>query len=93
MTKDEKNHKERLATMGCMVCKRLYGAHEPAPVQLHHLRSGGWGKGDYMTLIPLCPKHHTGDSGVHGMGTKAFSRYYGFTQQDLLNDTLKELQG
>jgi hypothetical protein len=93
MTKDEKAHKQRLAEMGCMVCKRLYGAHEAGPVQLHHLRSGGWGKGDYMTLIPLCPEHHTGDSGVHGMGTKAFSRYYGFTQQDLLNDTLKELQG
>jgi hypothetical protein len=92
MTKAEKQHKERLAAMGCMVCKRLYGAHEPGPVQLHHLRSGGWGKGDYTTLIPLCPEHHTGDSGVHGMGTKAFSRYYGFTQQDLLDDVRKELQ-
>lgn len=90
MTKAEQAHKTALAELGCMVCRRLYGAHEPGPVQLHHLRSGGWGKGDYTTLIPLCQEHHTGDSGLHGMGTKAFTRYYGFTQDDLLTDA-KEL--
>ena len=86
MTKDEKAHKQRLAEIGCMVCRRRHGNHEPGPVQLHHLRAGGWGKGDYTTLIPLCWEHHMGDTGVHGMGTKAFERYHGVTQQELLND-------
>jgi hypothetical protein len=88
MTKDEREHKSRLASMGCMVCRRLIGDHEAGPVELHHQRGGrgGWGKGDYKTLIPLCHEHHQGDTGVHGLGTKAFARVYGFTESDLLDD-------
>lgn len=89
MTKAELIHKGKLAQLGCMCCKRLHGEHEPGPVELHHLRTGGWGKGDYKTLIPLCREHHQGNSGVHGMGTKGFDKHYGFTQQDLLNDALE----
>lgn len=91
MTSDEKKHKSRLAELGCMVCKRIYGEHEPGPVELHHLREGGWGKGDYTTLIPLCVEHHRGNTGVHGLGTKGFVSYYNFSQQDLLDDTKKYL--
>lgn len=72
MTQDERHHKDRLAQLGCMACRRLYGPHEPAPVELHHYRGGGWGKGDYTTLIPLCPEHHRGRQGVHGLGVKGF---------------------
>jgi hypothetical protein len=25
--------------------------------------------------------------GVHGLGTKGFPKHYGFTEEDLLNDT------
>lgn len=75
-----------------MLCRRLYGPHDPGPVELHHLRTGGWGKGDYKTLIPLCREHHQGNTGVHGMGTKAFERHYGLTQQDLLDDALRAIE-
>jgi hypothetical protein len=92
MTNEEKHHKTQLSGLGCMVCLRLHGPHSPAPVELHHLRSGGWGKGDFRTLIPLCPEHHRGNSGVHGLGTKGFARHYGFDQADLLADTLKQLK-
>ena len=92
MTKDERTHKSRLAELGCMACRRIYGPHDPAQVELHHLRTGGWGKGDYKTLIPLCPEHHRGATGVHGMGTRAFDKHYGvshgFTQLILLGDAL-----
>lgn len=88
MTKAERIHKGRLAQLGCMVCRRIHGPHDPAPVELHHLRTGGWGKDDYKTMMPLCLEHHRGNTGIHGMGTKAFERHYGFTQQDLLNDAL-----
>lgn len=74
--------------MGCALCHFLHGDNEPGPVELHHLRSGGWGKGDYKTLIPLDAEHHRGKTGIHGMGTKAFERHYGVTQQELLNWTL-----
>jgi hypothetical protein len=92
MTKDEKAHKAALSELGCMACRRLFPHLEPGPVELHHLRSGGWGKGDYTTLIPLCVEHHRGNAGVHGMGTKAFPKRYGFDQADMLMDALSLLK-
>jgi hypothetical protein len=86
--KAEQEHKDALASLGCVLCRRLYGPHAPGPVELHHLRTGGWGKGDYTTLIPLCREHHQGASGVHGLGTKGFVKRYGITQADLLMDAL-----
>lgn len=88
MTKDEKVHKSKLAELGCMACRRIFGPHTPGPVELHHYRGGGWGKGDYKTLIPLCVEHHRGNQGIHGLGTKGFDKFYPFTQRDLLNDAL-----
>lgn len=87
MTKDEIVYKGKIAELGCMVCRRIYPPHDAGPVELHHLRTGGWGKGHYRTLIPLCPEHHRGKTGVHGLGTKGFAKHYGFDQQDLLDDT------
>jgi hypothetical protein len=45
-------------------------------------------KRDNSPVIPLCPSHHTGNEGVHGMGKKAFARHYGVTEEDLLEQTL-----
>lgn len=91
MTKAEKQHKAALADMPCAICLRIHGAHEGGNVTLHHLRSGGWGKGDYTTLIPLCHNHHQGAEGIHTLGTKAWERHFQVTQQDLLNQTLGAL--
>ena len=93
MTKAERQHKDKLARLGCAVCMRIHGAHEPGPVQLHHQRAGmgGWGKGSYLTLIPLCLEHHTGSTGVHGLGSKGFPAHHGFTEADLLADTQRAL--
>jgi len=92
MTKAELIHKGKLAEIGCMACLRIHGAHNPGPVELHHLRTGGWGKGDYKTLIPLCVEHHRGKTGVHGLGTKGFTKHYGFDQADMLKDALEATQ-
>ena len=98
MTKAEQAHKAALVALGCLACIRVHGPHQPGEVHLHHFRGGGWGKGDWLTLIPLCEPHHTGRFGVHGLGTKAFDRHYGdaeiygnnaFTQADLLVDALR----
>ncbi len=91
MTRAEKDHKQRLADMPCAICVRIHGAHEGGGVTLHHLRSGGWGKGDYKTLIPLCHFHHQGAEGIHTMGTKAWERHFGVTQQELLTNTLEQI--
>lgn len=90
MTEAERIWKAKLAAHGCVACMRIHGLHTPGPVQLHHFRGRGWGRGDYTTLIPLCYPHHKGRIGVHGMGTKAFDEYYAqhheLTQRTLLDD-------
>jgi hypothetical protein len=87
MTKAEAAHKAALAELGCMACRRLFPYLEPGPVELHHLRSGGWGKGGYETLFGLCYHHHRGREGIHTLGTKAWERKY-YPQADLLMDAL-----
>lgn len=92
-TKAEKQHMDKVARLGCMVCKRLYGI-SGGPVELHHPRRGtGMGmKASNFDVIGLCPEHHRGNSGVHGLGTKGFEKRYGFTEEELLNDALEILK-
>lgn len=94
MTKAEALHKRRLVELGCIACKKLWAIFTP-DVELHHMRggTGGWGKGDYRTLIPLCYPHHRGCEGVHGLGTKGFPKHYGFTEQEMLDDAIQLLEG
>lgn len=89
MTRAESLHKLHLSLMGCAMCNHIHGPHEPGPVELHHLRSGGWGKGNYLTLIPLCVNHHRGREGIHHIGTKLWEREFGVTQRELLDWALK----
>jgi len=47
-------------------------------------------------VIPLCPTHHRGKTGVHGLGTKGFPKHWGFTEHDLLDEVrglIKEIYG
>jgi hypothetical protein len=39
-------------------------------------------------VIGLCREHHRGDTGIHGLGRKAFEKKYGLTEEDLLEKTL-----
>jgi hypothetical protein len=39
-----------------------------------------------MDVIPLCPEHHRGKTGLHGLGTKGFPKHWGFTELELLED-------
>lgn len=87
-TKAEKDHMNRVASLGCVVCRRVYGPHDPSEVELHHPRQGvGMGqRSSHMDVLPMCVGHHRGVMGYHGMGRKAFERHYGFTEADLLDD-------
>lgn len=89
MKKDEKKHLSQVASLGCSVCRRLGFLGTPA--EIHHIRAGqGWGRSSHFDAIPLCPEHHRGRTGVHGLGTKGFVKHYGFTEQELL-DEVREL--
>jgi len=84
MTKDERKYLSQVAELGCAVCRRI--GYEGTPAEIHHPRAGvGMGRrSSNSAAIPLCPEHHRGNSGVHGMGRKAFARHYGLTEEDLL---------
>ena len=89
MNKLEKENYARLAKIGCILCRTLgYGE---TPAQMHHIRRFG-GKRDNAPVIPLCPEHHVGNSGVHKLGRKGdFEKYWGYSEEDLLeklNDLL-----
>ena len=79
----------RVASLGCVLCLRLgYGA---TPAEVHHIRTGvGAGRRAPDTdTIGLCPEHHRGNTGLHGMGRKAFEREYGITELELVEQTKK----
>jgi len=83
-----RRYMSRVADLGCVVCRRIHGPHDPGPVELHHPRAGvGMARrSSDWDVIPLCVAHHRGKASVHGLGTKGFPAYYGFTEADLLAD-------
>lgn len=73
-----------LADLGCILCRRLGAPGTPA--EIHHLRaSQGLSQraGDDQA-IPLCPEHHRGATGLHGLGTRGFEAYWGVSEEELL---------
>lgn len=72
----EKLHVERVASVGCVVCRRLYDRYVPAEV--HHVAEGSGVRSNF-SVAGLCSYayegHHDPDrkgTGFHGMGTKKF---------------------
>ena len=76
----------RVAALPCAIC----GA---SPVTVHHVREGqGAAQRAQDTLaVPLCPEHHQGMSGIHGLGRKGFYMRYKRDELDLLADTIEAL--
>ena len=85
-TAAERKHMSRVAELGCAVCRRM--GYEGTPAEIHHKRAGtGAGRrSSHMDVVPLCPQHHRGSDGLHGLGTKGFAKHWGFDEDDLLGD-------
>ena len=84
MKKSEKEHLNKVASMGCVVCINLgYG---PSPAEVHHIGNGTMGKrASNFEVIPLCAQHHRlGGYGVavHA-GRKTWEQNFG-TEKELL---------
>jgi hypothetical protein len=86
MTKTQKILYEKIARLGCSLCR--HQGNEGTPAELHHIRRGG--KRSNAPVIPLCPYHHRGaNTSIHGMGRKRFEREYGITEELLFWATLE----
>ena len=84
-----KKHYEAVADLGCILC--YYLGNPGTPCEIHHIRRLG-GKRDNAPVIGLCPEHHRGNTGVHGLGNKGFVKRYEVTQEylrDLTEHLLK----
>ena len=86
MTKAEKEHLNRVAELGCIICG--------SPAEIHHIRAGvGMGRrSSNYEAIPLCHVHHrTGGYGVaYHAGRKGFENNFG-TECELLEKMQKML--
>lgn len=78
-----------VAELGCVLCHHLGTPGTPA--QVHHIREGaGIGqRSPHFLVVPLCPEHHQGASGVHGLGVKGFYTRYKLDELDLLAMTIR----
>jgi len=83
-TKSERQYLSRVAGLGCILCRHLNRGFQDA--EIHHIRRFG-GKRSLAPVIGLCPEHHRGNTGVHGLGAKGFEKRYNLTQGDLLEQT------
>ena len=84
MRKREAEYLSKVADIGCIICYRA--GYTGTPAEIHHIRGLGLGMGvrnSHYNVLPLCPEHHRGNTGYHGMGRKAFERKYEVTEADL----------
>ena len=84
-TKAVAKHRSAVAALGCVLC-RVKGFLD-SPAEIHHPRTGvGAGqKSSEDRIIGLCPLHHRlGNEALHVMGRKAWERFHGVTEGELL---------
>jgi hypothetical protein len=81
-----------IARLPCVVCVSL--GQESGQVEIHHVAENSGLRSDYA-VVPLCAEHHRGQSGLHGMGPKAFIRLYrppGDSEYGLMVWTAEQLE-
>lgn len=85
MTRANKSHLDRVASLDCVLCGRS------GPSTVHHIREGqGMGqRADDFLTVALCPECHQGPHGVHG--DRALLRIQKVEEMDLLVRTLRRL--
>jgi hypothetical protein len=81
-------HMGAVAALGCVICRRFLDAGY-VQAEVHHIGDSSE-KSDYLT-IPLCPEHHRGATGFHGMGERAFNRTYKTSEIELLGMTIEDI--
>lgn len=91
MTKAEKQHYDKVARLGCILCRQLQIKEiDDSPTEIHHIRRFGMPR-NQAEVIPLCAIHHRlGNTSYHSLGAKGFTKYWGYSPEELIEKT-KEL--
>jgi hypothetical protein len=83
-----KRHLLEVKLLPCVLCSHL-GLGE-SPADAHHLFDGHQ-RSDWL-VAPLCPAHHRGPNGFHGLGGEpGFFARYRLKEVDLLRMTMEAL--
>jgi len=48
-------------------------------------------RAQHTLVLPFCPEHHRGASGLHGLGKRGFYARYKRDELDLLAETIERL--
>lgn len=85
-TKSERAHMDRVAALGCVVCK--------SPATIHHCGTYMGGGRDHSKVLPLCWMHHQGPEGIDGkrMSKREWEKKYG-TEEQLMEKVRKAAYG
>ena len=89
MKKTERVYLQKIADLGCIVCKKL--GYDGTPAEIHHVKRFG-AKRDHTQVIPLCPHHHRTSKESYHLNPLWFSEKFG-TQQELLEETMRLVNG
>lgn len=89
-TLKEQKHMERVASIGCIACRKL-GIYD-SPAEIHHIRNQtGMGKrSNNYFILPLCPAHHRNSNESYHYSPKKFENRFG-SQIKLLEEVLNIL--
>ena len=83
-----KDYEKRVRAIGCILCLHLGLGRTPASI--HHVESNRDDLSEYA-IVPLCPEHHQGPNGVHGLRRRGFEMRYKLTDIDLMAIVNREL--
>ena len=72
---------ERLHELPCVVCWKKLGV-KTYGVHTHH--AGEPEERNDWAQIPLCPEHHEGATGIHGLRRRPFYRFWKTNNNELL---------
>lgn len=98
MRKAEREHVNKVASLGCVACFVQAGVWG-TPGEIHHIREGQGAaqRAGWFEILCLCTGHHRHDDkqankiAIHGnSGRKVFTSEYG-TERELLSLTLENI--
>ena len=89
-TLKEQKRMERVASIGCIVCRKL--GYYDTPAEIHHIRNQtGMGKrSSHYLVLPLCPYHHRNSNESYHYSPEKFENRFG-SQKKLLEEVLNIL--
>lgn len=87
MSKNDPSTLAKIANLGCCVCRKIGYPGTPAELHIFSIKQAMNSTKRERVVLPICPPHHRGETGIHGLGKRKFEKSYGFTIAELLEDT------